>query len=141
MVQALDLVQADLDASGLADHIMKYEVAGGTEEDPVVNVGWRGTWTGDGLYLDSDDLAEVLANVASEAARGLVEHDGLYWPTCPAHGGRTRARASEGRGAAWMCEQRDGSAHEVALVGQLADFSGFDSPGPLWRTRDQLPSP
>jgi hypothetical protein len=27
MVQALDLVQADLDASGLGDHVMKYEVA------------------------------------------------------------------------------------------------------------------
>ena len=139
MVQALNLVQADLDVSGLADHVMRYEVAGGTAEDPIVNVGWRGTWTGDGLDLDSDDLPKVLANVASEAARGLVERGGLYWPTCPAHGGRTRARAGEGRGAAWICERRGGSSHEVALIGHLAELAGSDNAGPFWRTLEQLP--
>jgi hypothetical protein len=141
MAQALVLVQADLDAAGLADHVMSYEVAGGTEDDPVVNVASRGAWTEDGLYLASEELAEVIVNVAGEAARGLVQGDGLYWPTCPIHGGRARARASAEKTAVWMCEQRDGPSHVLVMIGQLQELVSPGGSSPLWRTLDELPRP
>jgi hypothetical protein len=139
MVQALLLVQADLDAAGLAEHVMSYAVAGGTEEHPVVNVGSRGTWTEDGLLFGSDALVEVIVDVASEAARGLVQRDGLYWPTCPLHGGRTRATASLEQTAVWMCEQRDAPSHVLATIGKLQELGAVGGSTPLWRTLDQMP--
>src|SRR3954454_9340416 len=91
MVKALVLVQRDLDAVGLGQYVMSYAVVGGSEEYPTVNVQWRGGWTSDAIDLEGDELAYVTADVAGQAAQGLIELEGVYWPTCPTHGVRARA--------------------------------------------------
>jgi hypothetical protein len=72
------------------EYVMGYAVAGGSEEYPIVNVQWRGTWTGDGIDLEGDDLAQVTADVAERAAR-----DWSNWKACT---GRHARRTASGLG-------------------------------------------
>jgi hypothetical protein len=141
MAQALELVQRDLDAAGLDRYVITYAVAGGSVAEPTVNVQWRGTWTSDGITLESDDLTYTSVEVAAQAAQGLVELEDVYWPTCPRHGVRARATVERRGRAVWWC--KSGTApHVLSLIGDLdqAQRDG-NHRGPLWRTLDQLPTP
>ena len=153
MAQALALVQADLDVAGLGHFQLSYaiagEIAGELGVEPIINVQWRGTWTSDGIDLDSDNLAEVTVDVAAQTAQGLVELEGVYWPTCPGHGVRAQARIDHRHEAVWECQQRGSSPHTVARIGGLGSTrSGRPSKnahrrkdGPLWRTLKELARP
>jgi hypothetical protein len=120
MVEALKVAQRDLDAAGLGQYVIGYAVAGGSEEYPIVNVQWRGTWTGDGIDLEGDDLAQVTADVAERAAR-----DWSNWKACT---GRHARRTASGLGQP--------STIAVALCGPVS--RGVPRPGPL---RDRGPRP
>lgn len=138
MAHALELVQRDLNAAGLARYVMGYAVAGGTPGEPIVNVQWRGTWTTDGLDLEAGDLADVTVDVAAQAAQGLVELESVYWPTCPLHRIWTRATVDQRRRAVWLCEKSGVAPHFLAEIGDLAPG---ELPQMLSRTLDELPPP
>ena len=138
MAHALELVQHDLNAAGLDRYVMSYAVAGGTRGEPIVNVQWRGTWTSDGLDVEADDLVDVTVEVAAHAAQGLVELEGVYWPTCPRHGTWTRAMVDHRRRAVWLCEKSGVAPHVLAKIG---DLTPGGSPHLLSRTLDELPPP
>jgi hypothetical protein len=142
MVEALTLVQRDLDAAGLARYVMSHAVAGGSLEYPIVNVQWRGTWTSDSIDLDADDLARLTADVAAQAVQGLVELEGVYWPICPTHGVRTHATADHRGRAVWDCKKRGASPHVVSAIGDLGHLTERGTPEKsLWRTLNELASP
>jgi hypothetical protein len=112
MTQALELVQRDVDAAGLDRYVMSYAVAGGSVEEPTVNIQWRGTWTSDGITVESDDLTYTSVEVAAQAAQGLIELEDVYWPTCPSHGVRARASVDQ-RGLA-VCGVESRAAHRTS---------------------------
>jgi hypothetical protein len=141
MVQALHLLQADLDAAELHRFRLSFAVAGGVEGFPVVNVQWRGTWTGESVALDPDGLAESTVDVAGHTTQGLIELEGIYFPTCPTHKVRARAEQSARRAAVWTCHPHGHTPHELSRIGDLAVMrTRSRTDDRLWRSLNELGS-
>jgi hypothetical protein len=143
MVQALGLVQDDLDVAGLDRFQLSYaRVHAFPANDIVVNVQWRGTWTTPGIDIEIDNLLDMAVEVGAHTAQGLVELEQVYWPTCPIHGVRARAVLDSRHEAAWRCKQRGSSTHIVARIGDLVSVPSRRGQSPvLWRTLDHLATP
>lgn len=142
MLQALRLVQQDLDTVGLERIRLSFAVAGGSDEYPIVNVQWRGTWTSDSIDLDATDLAGVTADVAAQMAQGLIELEGIYMPTCPDHNNWASAGVSIGGSAVWACNKQGVTPHVLAAVGELDLIrTPRHRIAPLWRNLAELGPP
>jgi hypothetical protein len=140
--QALSLVQTDLDAAGLASLCLSFAQAGSYDDGPIVNVQWRGTWTSDSIEIGETDLNAAVVDVASHVTQGLVELEGIYWPTCPLHGVRAKPVIDHRRRAIWNCNKRGVTPHQVAPIGKLPELpKKTRNKGPLWRSLADLASP
>jgi hypothetical protein len=142
MLRALELVQADVDAAGLGAIRLSYALAGGTDEYPIINVQWSGTWTSDSIEIEAADLAVASVDVASHVAQGLIELEGVYLPTCPEHRKRASASLSPRHAAIWTCNKKGVTPHVLAPIGELQLIPAkFSSKGPLWRNLADLGPP
>jgi hypothetical protein len=146
MQQALERVQHDLDAAGLGQRVLRFALAGETFDDPIVILQWSGgrggSHTDDVFDLGCDDAAMMTADVAEAAAQGLIEAEGLYWPTCPVHASRGKAALGEEHVAVWVCSKRGITPHALAPVGKLAELPAQLRHGtPLYLRLSELGSP
>jgi len=110
---ALEIVKADLRASGLPDALRLYTWDGSR------NVGvdaWLANSTSGGIYPETgSDPVAALAAVADEAQDAVMHSIMGVWPTCPAHRLGLHARSRDGA-AVWWCP---GGRHVAARVGEL----------------------
>ena len=142
LVQALSLAQADLDAAGLTSLPLSFAQMGSYAGEPIVNVQWRGTWTSDSIEIGETDLAAAIVNVASHLTQGLIELEGIYWPTCPLHAVRAKASIDHRHRAIWNCDKRGVTPHQLAPIGELRELpTKIHKKGPLWRSLADLASP
>jgi hypothetical protein len=112
--EALEIVKADLRASGLPDAVRLYTW------DGSVNVGvdaWAANSTSGGISPEEGkDQVTALAAVADDAQEAVMLSICGVWPTCPVHHLGVHARAHDGA-AVWWC--RTGGGHAAARIGQL----------------------
>jgi hypothetical protein len=112
--EALEIVKADLRASGLPDTVRLYTWEGST------NVGvdaWAANSTSGGITPEEGkDPVTALAAVADDAQEAVMHSIWGAWPTCPEHRLGVHARAHEDA-AVWWCRINGG--HAAARVGQL----------------------
>jgi hypothetical protein len=112
---ALEIVKADLRASGLPDAVRLYTWDGSR------NVGvdaWAANSTSGGIFPEAGkDPVGALVDVADDAQDAVMHSICGAWPTCPVHRLGVHARAHDSA-AVWWC-QIDGG-HVVARIGQLA---------------------
>jgi len=140
--QALSLVQADLDAAGLTALRLSFAQADSNGPEPIINVQWRGTWTSDSIEISESNLDTAVVDVAAHVTQGLIELEGIYWPTCPLHGKRAKPAVDHRRQATWSCDKRGVTPHQLALIGKLHELpKKIRSKGPLWRSLADLGSP
>ncbi len=143
--RALKIVQADLNAARLKGDGFRLSFAQAgwvVEDDPVVNVQWRGAWTEESIDIYATDLALAVVDVARHVAQGLIELEGIYLPTCPVHGIRAKAVLGDGHVAVWVCSKRGNTPHVLAPVGKLAELSaGLRRGTPLYLRLADLGSP
>ena len=111
---ALEIVKADLRASGLPDTVRLYTWEGSR------NVGvdaWAANSTSGGIFPEQGkDPVTALAAVADDAQDAVMHSICGVWPTCPVHRLGAHARAHDGA-AVWWC--RTDGGHAIARVGQL----------------------
>jgi hypothetical protein len=110
---ALEIVKADLRASGLPDAVRLYRWDG----SPNVAVdGWAANSTAGGIYpaAGSDPLTALVA-VADDAQDAVMHSIWAAWPACPEHSLGVHAREHDGA-AVWWCSGAAG--HAVARIGQ-----------------------
>ena len=112
--EALEIVKADLRASGLPDAVRLYRWEG----SPSVSVdAWAANSTSGGISPEEGkDPVTALAAVADDAQEAVMLSIGGAWPTCPVHHLGVHARAHDGA-AVWWC--RTGGGHAAARIGQL----------------------
>jgi hypothetical protein len=143
--RALAIVQADLNAAGLKGDgfRLSYAQAGwAVEDDPVVNVQWRGTWTEESIDIHATDIPLAVVDIARHVTQGLIELEGIYLPTCPVHAIRAKAVLGDGHIAVWVCSKRGTTPHVLAPVGKLAELSaGLRRGTPLYLRLGDLGPP
>lgn len=112
--EAVEIVKADLRASGLPDAVRLYRWEG----SPNVSVdAWAANSTSGGIFPEQGrSPVTALAAVADDAQEAVMLSIGAAWPTCPEHRLGVHARAHDGA-AVWWCRADGG--HAVARVGQL----------------------
>ena len=112
--EALEIVKADLRASGLPDAVRLYRWEG----SPSVSVdAWAASSTSGGIFPEQGrGPVTALAAVADDAQEAVMLSIGGAWPTCPVHHLGVHARAHDGA-AVWWC--RTGGGHAAARIGQL----------------------
>jgi nitrogen regulatory protein PII-like uncharacterized protein len=112
--EALEIVKADLRASGLPDTLRLYTCEGSR------NVGvdaWAANSTSDGISPEQGkDPVSALAAVADDAQDAVMHSIWGAWPICPEHRLGVHARARDGA-AVWWCPIDGG--HVIARIGQL----------------------
>ena len=115
---ALEIVKADLHASGLPDAVRLYTWEGST------NAGvdaWAANSTSGGIFPEAGkDPVGALVDVADDAQEAVMLSICGVWPTCPVHRLGVHARADDGA-AVWWCRVDGG--HAIARVGQLPPCS------------------
>ena len=113
--RALEIVKADLRASGLPDAVRLWTWEGSS------NVGvdaWAGNSTSGGIFpQEGKDPVTAMAAVADDAQDAVMHSICAAWPTCPVHRRGGHVRVHDGA-VVWWC-QADGG-HAIARVGQLA---------------------
>jgi hypothetical protein len=111
--EALEIVKADLRASGLSDTLRLYAWEGSR------NIGvdaWAANSTSGGIFPEEGkDPVTALVAVADDAQDAVMHSIWGVWPTCPEHGVGVHARAHDGT-AVWWC--RIDGGHAIA-IGQL----------------------
>jgi hypothetical protein len=111
---ALEIVKADLRASGLPDAVRLYTWEG--SRNAAVDA-WDANGTSWGIFPeDGKDPVTALAAVADDAQDAVMHSILGAWPTCPVHRLGVHARAHNGA-AVWWC--RIDGGHAAARVGQL----------------------
>ena len=112
--EALEIVKADLRASGLPDTVRLWTWEGST------NVGvdaWAANSTSGGIFpQEGKDPLTALAAVADDAQDAVMHSISGAWPTCPVHRLGVHVRVRDGA-AVWWC--RTGGGHVVARIGEL----------------------
>ena len=110
---ALEIVKADLRASGLPDAVRLYTWEG----SPNAGVdAWAANSTSGGIFPEQGkDPVTALAAVADDAQEAVMLSIRGAWPTCPEHRLGVHARADGA--AVWWCALDGG--HVAAHVGQL----------------------
>jgi hypothetical protein len=109
---ALEIVKADLRASGLPDTVRLYTWEGSANVD-----AWAANSTSGGIFPEAGrDPVTALAAVADDAQDAVMHSIGGAWPTCPEHRLGVHARAHDGA-AVWWC--RIDGGHAAARVGLL----------------------
>jgi AcrR family transcriptional regulator len=112
--EALEIVKADLRASGLPDALRLYTWEG--SRNAAVDA-WAANSTGWAIFPEAGkDPVTALATVADEAQDAVMHSIWGAWPTCPVHRLGVHARAHDGA-AVWWCPVDGG--HVGARVGQL----------------------
>jgi hypothetical protein len=111
---ALEIVKADLHASGLPDTLRLYTWEGSR------NVGvdaWAANSASGGIFPEQGkDPVTALAAVADDAQEAVMLSICGVWPTCPVHRLGVHAKVRDGA-AVWWCPIDGG--HVGARVGQL----------------------
>jgi hypothetical protein len=112
--EAVEIVKADLRASGLPDAVRLYTWEG----SPNAGVdAWAANSTSGGIFPEQGkDPVTALAAVADDAQEAVMLSIRGAWPTCPEHRLGVHARPHDGA-AVWWCRTNGG--HAVARVGQL----------------------
>jgi hypothetical protein len=111
---ALEIVKADLSASGLPDRVRLYTWEG--SRNALVDA-WAANSTAWGIFPEAGkDPVEALAAVADDAQDAVMHSIMGAWPTCPVHRLGVHARANDGA-AVWWCPIDGG--HVAARIGQL----------------------
>ena len=114
LAEALEIVKADLRASGLPDAVRLYTWEGSR------NVGidaWAANSASAGISPEAGkDPVTALAAVADDAQEAVMISICGVWPTCPKHRLGVHARTHDGA-AVWWCRVDGG--HVAARVGQL----------------------
>jgi hypothetical protein len=114
LAEALEIVKADLRASGLPDAVRLYTWEGSR------NVGvdaWAANSASAGISPEAGrDPVTALAAVADDAQEAVMISIRGAWPTCPKHRLGVHARTHDGA-AVWWCRVDGG--HVAARVGQL----------------------
>jgi len=124
--EALAIVQADLDASGLGQFKMQFANAG-TYAHPVIFAALPdgNFWGGSGITVDhlGTDLRSVLLTVGGSVQDTLAEVERIFWPRCAQHEDRLAVAApspdSPDGWPVWWCDGIGG--HVLALIGHLGD--------------------
>jgi hypothetical protein len=124
--EALAIVQADLDASGLGQFTMQFANAG-TYGQPLIFAALPdgNFWGGSGITVDhlGTDLRSVLLTVAGSVQDTLAEVERILWPRCEQHQDRLAVAQpspeSPDGWPVWWCDGMGG--HTFALVGHLGD--------------------
>jgi hypothetical protein len=118
LAEALEIVKADLRASGLPDTVRLYTWDG--SPNAAVDA-WAANSTGGGIYpAAAKDPVTALVMVADDAQDAVMHSIWGAWPTCPEHSLGVHAREHDGT-AVWWCASGDG--HAVARVGQWPPVS------------------
>ena len=117
---ALSLLRADLDATGLSEYEIR-AVNLGEREFPAVFValGDGRVW-GNGNPLESAMTEyELIAAAAESASDTLLEALGISWPKCAEHRIRLRPHiaSDHSEGVDWYCT--GGAGHSLAQIGKL----------------------
>jgi hypothetical protein len=112
--EALEIVKADLRASGLPDAVRLYTWEG----SPNAGVdAWAANSTSGGIFPEAGkDPVRALVDVADDAQEAVMLSICGVWPACPVHRLGVHARAADGA-AVWWCALDGG--HVAARVGQL----------------------
>jgi hypothetical protein len=113
--EALEIVKADLRATGLPDAVRLYTWEG----SPNVAVdAWAANSSGSGIHpAAGSDPVNALVAVADDAQDAVMHSVWGAWPTCPAH--RYGVHPLEHGGAAvWWCSGDGG--HVAARIGHWA---------------------
>jgi hypothetical protein len=110
--EALEMVKADLRASGLPDAVRLYTWDG----SPNAGVdAWAANSSGVGISPEAGkDPVTALVMVADEAQDAIMHSVWGAWPACPEHGLGVHAREHDGA-AVWWCAT---GGHAVARIGQ-----------------------
>jgi len=124
--EALAIVQADLDASGLGQFKMQFANAGAYAHPVIFAALPDGNfWGGSGITVDhlGTDLRSVLLTVAGSVQDTLAEVERILWPRCAQHQDRLAVAQPSPQSPdgwpAWWCDGMGG--HVLALVGHLGD--------------------
>ena len=119
---ALEMVKADLRASGLPDAVGLYTWDG----SPNAGVdAWAGNSSGGGISPEAGkEPVTALVMVADEAQDAIMDSIWGAWPTCPEHGLGVHAREHDGA-AVWWCAS---GGHAVARIGQWPSSPPFAKP-------------
>jgi hypothetical protein len=143
MLEALKLLQRDLDETGLSRLQMMLAAnrwAYGDDEKPyldgvvVVRADHRGgDDISDGINLDAATVNELAPSVARSVGYCLVQgSEPIYWPMCPRHDRRMTA-SEDDQPPAWRCTPSDGASHLVIPIGQLSTIlSEYTEAHPIW---------
>jgi hypothetical protein len=124
--RALDIVRADLRASGLTGEVKLVRLD--RYSSNVVVQTWAGDkgWTS-GVFASeaADDLTALVA-VAEQASQAVMESldyqfTGAVWPGCTEHGQGASPEARNGSGV-WWCAGINGG-HVLAEIGSLPESS------------------
>lgn len=110
--EALEIVKADLRASGLPDAVRLFTWNG----SPNAGVeAWAGNSSGVGIHPEAGkEPVTALVMVADEAQDAIMDSIWGAWPTCPEHNLGVHAREHDGP-AVWWCAS---GGHAVARIGQ-----------------------
>jgi hypothetical protein len=144
MVEALKLVQKDLDETGLNQRQMTLTASQwgfdaddqpyltqvvATEVDPH---GGHDD-IGDGLLLEAITVDELVPSVARSVGYCLMQrHESIYWPMCPEHDRRMSA-SEDDHPASWRCNPKAEPSHLVAPIGELSSILRRYRQGhPIW---------
>jgi hypothetical protein len=120
--EALEIVKADLRASGLPDTVRLYTWDG----SPNAGVdAWAANSSGVGISPEAGkDPVTALVIVADEAQDAIMHSVWGAWPACPEHGLGVHAREHDGA-AVWWCAT---GGHAVARIGQWPTAPPFTKP-------------
>jgi hypothetical protein len=126
---ALAIVQADLDASGLGQFRMRFGNAGSYGHPAIFAALPDGNfWSGSGIPVDhlGTDLPSVLLTVVGSVQDTLAEVERTIWPRCAQHGDRLAVAApspdSPDGWPVWWCDGTGG--HVLAPIGHLVTNRG-----------------
>jgi hypothetical protein len=111
---ALEIVKADLRASGLPDTVRLYTCEG--SRNVSVDAWAANSTSGGTLPEEGKDPVRALIAVADDAQDAVMHSICGVWPTCPVHQLGAHVRAHDGA-AVWCC--RTDGGHAIARVGQL----------------------
>jgi hypothetical protein len=113
--EALEMVKADLRASGLPDAVRLYTCDGSRN---VSVDAWAGNSASEGISPEQgSDPVTALAAVADDAQEAVQISICGAWPICPVHELGVHARAHQGA-AVWWCRADGG--HAMARIGRLS---------------------
>jgi hypothetical protein len=111
---ALEIVKADLRASGLPEEVRLYTWEG--SRNALVDA-WAANSTAWGIFPEAGaDPVRALIEVADDAQDAVMHSIWGAWPTCPEHRLGVHALAHDGA-AVWWCPADGG--HIAARIGQL----------------------